>query len=141
MSYSRRSVLSALGLALPLGLGERGPTRAAAATPPALRFRPFEDAVRAAFAGATLGTTRRIEVGHSEAMRLGVQGSHNARPFAGLAAGRLRIVRTSQEPGPVVGGVRLLVSTVDVVLTDGPTPDAPSRPLDFAIIAPAPVLG
>ena len=46
---SRRSILSALGVALPFGLGGRA--EAAASPVPRLRFRPFEEALREAFAG------------------------------------------------------------------------------------------
>ena len=81
---------------------------------------------------------RRIEIGHSEQVRAGVQGCHNDRPFAGFPAGHLRIVRTGSEPGPMDRGVRLYVSTVDVALTGGLTPGIASRPLDFASLPPAP---
>ena len=87
MAHSRRSVLSGIALALPFGLGARvsaGPIDAA----PALRFRPFEEAVREAFAsGDRASSCRRIEVGPSEQVRAGVQGCHNDRPFAGFPAG------------------------------------------------------
>ncbi|MFO0799505.1 MAG: hypothetical protein U0804_18710 [Gemmataceae bacterium] len=131
MLRDRRSVLAALGLAVPFGI----PARAAAVGPaPGLRFRSFEDAVRAAFAAPGDGP-RRVEVGHSDDVRAGLQGCHNDRPFAGFPAGRLRIVRTGCEPGPLVGGVRLYVATVDVALADGPG----DRPLDFGSLPPAPV--
>ncbi|MBN8901034.1 hypothetical protein J0H58_09835 [bacterium] len=136
-THDRRSVLAALGLAVPFGID----TRAAAAPvgpAPGLKFRSFEDAVRAAFAApAPDGAAwRRVEVGHSDEIRAGVQGCHNDRPFAGFAAGQLRILRTGCEAGPVVRGVRLYVATVDVAA------GAPAlgRPLDFATIPPAPVL-
>lgn len=80
------------------------------------------------------------EVGHSADVLAGVQGCHNDRPFAGFPAGHLRIVRTGSGPGPVVGGVRLYVATVDVVLTGGRTADEPSRPLNFATLPAAPIL-
>ncbi|QDU24068.1 hypothetical protein [Urbifossiella limnaea] len=134
MLRDRRSVLAALGLAVPFGI----PARAAATGPaPGLRFRSFEDAVREAFASAAAagGSWRRVEVGHSDEVRAGVQGCHNDRPFAGFPAGHLRIVRSGCEPGPVVRGVRLYVATVDVELAVGPG----GRPLDFASIPPAPV--
>ncbi|MGE3818904.1 MAG: hypothetical protein AB7I30_05670 [Isosphaeraceae bacterium] len=70
-----------------------------------------------------------------------MQGCHNDRLFAGFPAGRLRIVRSGAEPGPVYQGVRLHVSTVDVALTDGLTPRGGSRPLDFRSLPPAPILG
>ncbi len=140
MIQSRRSLLSALGLALPLGLGARvGASPTPAGTAPSLRLRPFEEAVREAF--ADLGRTspcRRVEVGHSDLVQAGVQCCHNDRPFAGFPAGHLRIVRTGSEPGPVRRGVRLYVSTVDVALTGGLAPGSPSRPLDFASLPPAP---
>jgi hypothetical protein len=145
MSHDRRSVLAALGLLLPLGF----PGRSAAAQrhrPPALRLRSFEVAVREAFATVPAATAsepfpcRRIEVGHSELLATGVQGCHNDRPFAGFPPGRLRIVRTGSEPGPVVCGVRLFVSTVDVALAGGPEYGTPTRPLDFSILPPAPRL-
>jgi len=142
---SRRSILSAIGLGIPFGVGSR---LQASRSPPvaSLRFRPFEEAVRSAFADESLKdqTTvqgfprRRIEVGPCDRVQAGVQGCHNDRPFAGFPAGSLRIVRTGAEPGPVVYGLRLFVATVDVVLTSGPTDDAPSRPLDFASLPPAP---
>jgi hypothetical protein len=151
MNLSRRSFLSAIGIALPFGLGARV---VAASTPignaPVLQFRSFEDGVREAFSvhgRASLNDAggkgemfpcRRVEIGHSEQVRAGVQGCHNARAFAGFAAGHLRIVRTGSEPGPPWQGVRLFVSTVDIALTGGLTPGVPSRPLDFASMPPAP---
>jgi hypothetical protein len=153
--FSRRSLLSAFGLALPFGLGARAGSAATSIGPaPVLRFRPFEEAVRAAFAGCgpasgpgtrddsaghgRMPPCRQIEVGHSELIRAGVQGCYNDRPFAGFPAGHLKIVRAGSEPGPVRRGVRLYVSTVDVVLTGGPAPGGPGRPLDFASLPPAP---
>jgi hypothetical protein len=147
----RRSVLSMLAAALPFGLVARA--NAAPRPTLALGFRPFEEAVRAAFANSDATTPhaaphptapipcRRIEVGDSELVRTGVQGCHNVRPFAGFPAGHLRIVRTASHPGPSSGGVRLYVSTVDVALTRGLHPDVPSRPLDFSTLPPAPTLG
>lgn len=148
MDRDRRSILAALGLALPFGLGSRAAGASAPAGPlPGLRFRPFEEAVRAAFSvvgGPTIEvggySGRRVEVGQTDLLHGGVQGCHNDRPFAGFPAGHLRIVRAGCEPGPVVGGVRLYVSTVDVVLTRGRECGEPSRPLDFAALPPAPVL-
>ncbi|MDG3005052.1 hypothetical protein [Paludisphaera mucosa] len=148
MPHSRRSVLSALGAALPFGLGESvragaDALKAPADAAPTLRFRPFEDAVREAFAGPGDGrgsTCRRVEIGCSEQVQAGVQGCCNDRPFAGFPAGRLRIVRSGFEPGPVRGGVRLYVATLDVVRTDGRPADGPGRPLDFASLPPAPIL-
>lgn len=146
MSHDRRSVIAALGLALPLGLGS-APRASAKPTGPApvLRLVPFEEAVRAAFAsGAALADgefpCRRVEVGHSELLETGAQGSHNAFPFAGFPAGHLRIVRVGSHPGPVVGGVRLYVSTVDVALTGRRAREFPGRRLDFALLPPAPAL-
>lgn len=149
MNQDRRTLLSAIGLAFPFGRALRPAGSAAPAGPPlVLRFRSFEDAVREAF--ATTGAPavdagrpfpcRRVEVGHSEAIEAGVQGCHNVRPFAGFPAGHLRIVRAGSEPGPVRGGVRLYVTTVDVALTRGRDCGGPSRPLDFAALPPAPVL-
>lgn len=147
MITSRRTILSAIGLGLPFGLGTR---LLASSTPlgaaPVLRFRPFEEAVRAAFAEKTPMSQvvgqglpcRRIEIGHCEQVQAGVQGCHNDRKFAGFPAGHLRIVRTGSEPGPVRQGVRLYVSTVNVALIGGLTPVVPSRPLDFASLPPAP---
>ncbi|WP_165251489.1 hypothetical protein [Paludisphaera soli] len=142
MTTSRRSILSALGAALPFGLGlgasaVAAPT-AAAGPAPALRFRPFEDALREAFAGPGAAPCRRVEVGGSEQVRAGLQGCCNDRPFAGFAAGRLRIVRAGFEPGPIRQGVQLYVATVDVALADGPPSAAPGRPIDFASLPPAP---
>lgn len=136
MLRDRRSVLAALGLAVPFGI----PARASAAPvgpAPGLRFRSFEDAVREAFAAPAPDgwAAWRVEVGHSDEVRAGLQGCHNDRPFAGFPAGHLRIVRTGCEPGPAVNGVRLYVATVDVAVADGPG----GRPLDFATLPPAPV--
>jgi hypothetical protein len=131
-------MLAALGLTFPFALPARS---AAVGPPPELRFRSFEEAVRRAFAGIDPREDRpcrRVEVGHSDVLQTGVQGCHNDRPFAGFPAGRLRIVGVGSEPGPVVGGVRLYVATVDVLLADGT--DGPSRPFDFASLPPAPVL-
>lgn len=148
-TLSRRSILSALGVALPWGLGAAAKASGGggpAVPAPVLRFRPVEDAVRAAFADR--GRTglddahglpcRRVEVGHSELTQAGVQGCHNDRPFAGFPAGHLRLVRVGSEPGPLRDGVRLYVSTIDVVLTGGLPPGVPSRPLDFSSLPPAP---
>ncbi len=139
-TYSRRSVLASLGVTLPFGLGAGARSHASAGTAPTLRFRAFEDALRAALA-SQCGPTRRVrvEIGHPEPDRAGFQGSHNDRPFAGFPAGHLRIVRAGTEPGPVRQGVRLYVSTVDVALTGGPIPGPASRPLDFATLPPAPM--
>ncbi len=147
MDHGRRSVLAALGLAAPFGLwGRASGSSAAVGEPPVLRLCPFEQGVREAFATAGPHARdgalpcRRVEVGHSDLLRLGVQGCHNDRPFAGFPAGHLRIVRTGSEPGPVMGGVRLYVSTVDVAFTGGLAGDAPSRPLDFAALPAAATL-
>ncbi len=136
-THDRRSVLAALGLAVPFGIDNRA-TAASVGPAPGLTFRSFEEAVRAAFAAPTVdgAAWRRVEVGHSDEVRAGVQGCHNDRPFAGFAAGRLRILRAGCEPGPVVRGVRLFVATVDVAAGEG----AAGRPLDFTTIPPAPVL-
>src|SRR5512135_925226 len=109
MTHSRRSLLSAIGLALPFSLGSRvGASATPVGTAPMLRFHPFEEAVREAFADHNrTSPCRRVEVGHSEQVRAGVQGCHNDRPFAGFPTGHLRIVRTGSEPGPVWRGVRL----------------------------------
>ncbi|WP_406698643.1 hypothetical protein V5E97_07130 [Singulisphaera sp. Ch08] len=153
MKPTRRSILSAIGVTLPFGLGATipfglGPSARASTIPaaPVLRFRSFEEAVREAFAGGTPAKagvgqpfpSRRIEIGHSEQVRAGVQGCHNDRPFGGFPAGHLRVIRTGSEPGPIWQGVRLYVSTVDVALTGGLRPGEPSRPLDFASLPPAP---
>ncbi len=147
-TFSRRSVLASLGITLPVGLAARAEASPSQAGPaPTLRLRSFEDALRQALSArgravaaglADPSPCVRVEVGHSEDVRPGVQGCHNDRPFAGFPAGHLRIVRAGTEPGPVRQGVRLYVSTVDVVLTDGLTPDTASRPLDFATLPPAP---
>ena len=147
MPHSGRSLLSAMAVALPIGLGTRVE---ASMTPvvkvPMLRFRPFEEAVREAFGDRDsmsnmTGQTypcRRVEIGHSEQVRAGVQGCYNDRPFAGFPAGHLRLVRTGSEPGPIWQGIRLYISTVDIALTGGLTSQGPSRPLDFASLPPAP---
>ncbi len=152
MRHSRRTVLSAFGVALPFGLRARasdpsiGPRR-----PVLVRFRPFEEAVRAAFATRADGSSsqgfdgeegwigRRIEVGDSDLVRAGLQGCHNDRKFAGFPQGALRIVQTGFGPGPERGGARLYVSTVDVVLTSTLNGRTSSRPLDFASLPPAPL--
>ncbi|WZO96116.1 hypothetical protein EP7_003098 [Isosphaeraceae bacterium EP7] len=149
MSLNRRSILSAIGVAIPIGLGARVSSAASAVGPaPALRFRPFEEALSGAVADPGRTTSidlegltypcLRVEVGFSEQIQSGIQGCHNDRPFAGFPAGHLRIVRTGSEPGPVRNGVRLYVSTVDIALTGGLTPGDASRPLDFASLPPAP---
>lgn len=144
MIHDRRSVLATIGLALPLGLDTRAGAAARPTGPaPVLRLVPFEEAVRGAFAsGAVLPgeefPCRRIEIGHSDEVLAGLQGCHNEFPFAGFPAGHLRIVRAGFGPGPLVGGVRLYVSTVDVALTGGRGDELPSRPLDFALLPPAP---
>jgi hypothetical protein len=147
MRISRRSVLAALGIALPIEVAGRA---AAAATPPAapaLRLRSFEEALRQAFANATGPgdgpdvhgpVARRVEVGYCEEIRAGVQGCHNDRPFAGFPAGHLRIIRCGSEPGPSRQGVRLYVSTLDIALVGCAPQGIASRPLDFAGLPPAP---
>ena len=149
MPISRRSLLTALGIAVPLHLASRS---GAAATNPAvatLRLHSFEEAVREAFAGAGRSSgqlqgqtpvTRRVEVGHCPELGAGVQGCHNDRPFAGFPAGRLRIVRCGAEPGPPRHGVRLYVSTLDITLggVGGAPPNIAGRPLDFGSLPPAP---
>jgi hypothetical protein len=66
MNLSRRSILSAIGIALPFGLGERV---VASSTPignaPVLQFRSFEDGVREAFSVHRNGPgiTSRLHVG------------------------------------------------------------------------------
>ncbi len=141
MTITRRCILSAIGAALPFGIGAGVKARGSAfGTPPTLRFRSFEEVVREAFADRSNDQTapcRRVEIGHSEQVRVGVQGCHNDRPFAGFPACHLRIVRTESEPGPVWQGVRLYVSTVDITLTGGLFGE-PSRPLDFASLPPTP---
>ena len=133
MFHDRRSVLAALGAALPFAV----PRWATAGPAPGLRLRAFEDAVREAFHGpATADGCRRVPVGHSDLVAAGVQGCVNDRPFAGFPAGGLRVVRCGAEPGPAVGGVRLYAAFVDVAVNDG----AAGRPLDFAALPPAPVL-
>lgn len=135
MFPTRRSVLSALGLLIPAGLLGRERT----SVPPALAFRSFEEGVRQALASRN-GNSRcfRVEVGFCEAMRAGIQGCHNDRPFGGIAAGGLRIVRVGSAPGPVIGNVRLYVSYVDLIETlPG---EISGTPLDFATLPPAPFL-
>lgn len=150
MNQTRRSLLFVLGL-LPFGLRVRTAGGGHSTTPDlVLRFRSFEEAVRAAF-GASGGAQahgsaetgplfpcRRIEIGHSEEAQAGVQGCHNDRPFAGFPAGHLRIIRTGSEPGRVRQGVRLYVSTVDVTVVGDRPSGIPSRPLDFSKLPAAP---
>jgi len=145
MIQDRRSVLSVLGLSLPFGFFTRG---SEVGPPPVLRFLSFEEAVRQAFADppppAIPGpapdspTCRRIEVGHSERLQYGVQGCENDRLFAGFPKCRLRIIRTGFEPGPVRGGARLYIATVDITLNETPLGDTPRRLLDFRLLRPAP---
>ncbi len=141
---SRRSLLSMIGVTLPFGLGAGASAMAGAGTPSfTLSFRPFEDSVREAFSARSPGddsACRRVEVGESDLVRAGVQGCHNDRPFAGFPAGHLRIVRTGSAPGPLHLGVRLYVSTVEIVATKGPCPEHSTRPLDFSTLPPAPIL-
>lgn len=143
MAPHRRTVLSALGLSVPFGLSHL----AAAATPAPqrVRYQSFEEAIRRAFAGIAPAEgefpVHRIEIGHSDLVQSGVQGCHNDRAFGGFPAGHLRIVRSGFEPGPAVGGVRLYVAYVDVAYTGGRDYGEPSRPLDFASLPAAPVLG
>ena len=142
MPQTRRSILAAIGAALPFGLAARSKAADSPLPPaPTLRFQSFEAAVRAEFAQPGSATWRRVEVGPSALIQAGVQGSHNDRPFAGFPTGHLRITRTGSEPGPTRQGVRLYVTTVDVTRPDGLTTDDPSRPLDFAGLPPAPVWG
>ncbi|AMV23344.1 hypothetical protein VT84_02975 [Gemmata sp. SH-PL17] len=150
MAHDRRSVLATIGLALPFGLGPRLTAATPAAGPvPALRFRPFEEAVREAFASGTHlpsvtipgeALCHRIEIGHAEELLMDVQGCCNDRPFAGFPAGHLRIVRFGSGPGSIVHGVRLYVATVDVALVGAREGTFPGRPLNFALIPPAPIL-
>lgn len=136
MSHDRRTVLTALGAALPLGLPALAGASPAGPAP-GLRLVPFEDAVRDAFRAAGPGAAEvRVEVGHSEAVQAGLQGCTNDRPFAGFPAGGLRVVRTGSGAGPQVHGVRLYVATVDVARADG----KPGRPINFAAVPPAPAL-
>ncbi|MEO2092314.1 MAG: hypothetical protein ABGY75_22905, partial [Gemmataceae bacterium] len=139
MHPDRRSVLAALGAGLPFAPDALAAAPAPAA-PPFLRIVPFEEAVRTAFRGASADAARRVAVGWCERVQTGLQGCQNDRPFAGFPAGHLRIVRAGVEPGPAVGGVRLYVATVDVVLTGGKELGGSSRPLDFATLPPAAVL-
>ena len=145
MITTRRSLLTILGVAVPCGFSAGGiASRSPVPVAPKLRFRSFEQSLRDSFGESsgdlemTLG--RRVEVGHSDLVQAGIQGCHNDRPFAGFPAGHLRIVRIGSEPGPVWQGVRLYVSTVDVILTRGQNLDGSSRPLDFASLPAAPVL-
>ncbi len=145
MNPTRRSLLSAIGVALPLGIAIPPRARrnlATHASAPVLRFRSFEEAVRAVFQAddSQSAVCHRIEIGHSDQVRAGIQGCHNDRPFAGFPAGSLRILRIGSEPGPIHQGVRLYISTVDVARTNGMTPGVDSRPLDFAALPPAPIL-
>ena len=109
MNQTRRSLLSVIGVALPFGIGTRlGAASTPAEAAPVLRFRSFEEAVRTAFSERNQSSScRRIEIGHSEQVRAGVQGCHNDRPFAGFPAGYLRIVRTGSEPGPLMNSTRM----------------------------------
>jgi len=142
ITFSRRSILSAIGATLPFGLGSRsGELTTPDGAAPVVGFRQFEEAVRERLGDRDRALRScRVEVGDSEQIRAGVQGCHNDRPFAGFPAGHLRIVRTGSEPGPTWRGVRLYLTTVEVALTGGQSFDVPSRPLDFASIPPAPMV-
>lgn len=143
MPHNRRTILAAMGSLFPFGFGKR--TRAAALPeqPPLVEFRSFEDALRKALLASkkTVNTLPccRVEVGHSDLLLSGVQGCHNDRAFAGFPIGHLRIIRIASEPGPNLGGIRLYVCTLDVVVTGGRNCGL-SRPFDFAVVPPAPVL-
>jgi len=105
-----------------------------------LRLQTFEGGVREAFRlshRAEPYARRRVAVGHSPAVEAGLQGCLNDRAFAGFPRGCLRIIQTSLEPGPTVGGVRLYLATVDLIRCD---PNTSGRPLDFASLPPAPIL-
>lgn len=145
MFQDRRAILSAIGLALPFGF----PLRASAATfpVPRLRLRTFEEALREAFQSEVVdpsthdshASCRRVEVGYCEGIQAGIQGCINDRPFAGFSARQLRIIRTGSGPGPTVSGVRLYVSTVDVLVVSS-TKGETGRSLDFGSLPPAPYL-
>ena len=149
MMPNRRAIISSIACSLPFGFWSRAhASTAPVGSAPTLRLRSFEEGVRQAFADRfaapeTADDTgrpwRRIEIGCSEQVRVGVQGCHNEKPFAGFPAGHLRIIRTGSEPGPIQNGVRLYVSTVDVVHTGGLAAGAPSHALDFASLPPAPI--
>ena len=142
MNQTRRSVLSAIGLVLPFGIGTRregfsdsgrsGPRAAVPLVRGGRARRPSPATGRVVPLAAASRSATPSRSGPA------VQGCHNDRPFAGFPAGHLRIVRAGSEPGPIDRGVRLYVSTVDVALTGGLTPGIASRPLDFASLPPAP---
>lgn len=137
---SRRSILAVLGAALPFGLGTRAAATATSYANLELKFRSLEDALRSATVGRREGNLLTVEVGDSEEVRSGLQGSHNSRPFAGFPAGHLRIIRTGSGPGPAFGGVRLYTTTLEIECTGGRALPSESRPLDFASLPAAPFI-
>jgi hypothetical protein len=143
MRHDRRTILAAIGFLLPFGFGERTRAAAPVGPPTSLGFRSFEKALRETLDAPQWTANRlpccRVQVGHSDLLLSGVQGCHNGRPFAGFPIGHLRIIRIGSEPGPNLGGVRLYICTLDVVVTGG-RDCGPSRPFDFAAVPPAPVL-
>ncbi|MFO0959874.1 MAG: hypothetical protein U0800_20975 [Isosphaeraceae bacterium] len=136
---TRRNWISSTGAALPILWQGRSPASAPELPPQAIRLRPFEESVRAAFGEAPeRGSCRRIEVGDSDLVRAGVQGCHNTTAFAGFPPGQLTIVRSSAGPGPPRGGLRLYVTAVEVRWNPEHVPERSTRGLDFARIPPAP---
>lgn len=140
---NRRKVITALGLALPLALPSR--LGAAQHPVPCLRFVSVEDGLIAALRATGTRSSWHgfpcvgVEVGHSDLVATGVQGCFNSQPFAGFPHGHLRIVRTSSEPGPAVGGVRLYLTTLEIAVTGGRN-HAKGQPLDFTRLPAAPRL-
>jgi hypothetical protein len=153
MNSTRRSIISTLGLMVPIGLAGHAFGADTSVVPTLeLKFRSFEDRVREAFSEqqsdangpSTLRSTelsQRIEVGYSEDVEAGLQGCYNDRSFAGFPAGCLRIVRVGSGPGSVHAGVRLHVTTVEVVLTDSQQKSSTCRPFNFAGIPAAASFG
>ena len=142
MPQTRRSLLTAVGTAVPLAIASQARSEAAAPTfedgPLTVRYQKFEDAVRRAFAQPAADGTkpRRVEVGANELFEAGLQGCTNREPFAGFRPGQLRIVRAGSAPGPAVRGFRAYISWVELVADENPT--AGRRKVDFTANAPAP---
>lgn len=141
MSMNRRAALSVLGVTLPWGLVRAAPL-ITGSRQARLHYRSFESSVREAFRDCSPQETpacRRIEVGYTDLLQTVAIGCQNAKPFAGFPIGQLCITRCGSEPGSAVGGVRLFVTWVEVLLVRN-SGGQPSCVFDFARLPPAPLL-